>query len=99
MVRTAPNPRRTDASLSLAQSFITTDVSSDIFGEAAALSLEDPQMLTGGPRLTKREKDIMSLPWTNAYAAAAKTGMLPNASLPNPAPPLDLAAALSLIHI
>ena len=96
MVRTAPNPRRTDASLSLAQSFITTDFSSDLFGEAAALSLEDPQMLTGGPRLTKREKDIMSLPWTEAYAAAAKTGTLSNANLPNPAAPLDLAAALGL---
>ena len=101
MVRRPPDPRRTEASLSLAQSFITTDFSSDLFGEAA-LSLEVTSLhlppSRSEPRLTKREKDIMSLPWTSAYAAAAKTGTLSNAELPplELAPPLNLAAALGL---
>ena len=101
MVRRPPDPRRTEASLSLAQSFITTDFSSDLFGEAA-LSLEVTSLhlppSRSEPRLTKREKDIMSLPWTGAYAAAAKTGTLSNAELPplESARPLNLAAALGL---
>ena len=109
MVRRPPDPRRTEAGLSLAQSFITTDFSSDLSGEATlsleVTSLHLPQSRSE-PRLTRWEKDIMSLPWTSAYAAAAITGTLSNAELPPLDPPpldptgcgvrSDLAAALGL---
>ena len=109
MVRRPPDPRRTEAGLSLAQSFITTDFSSDLSGEATlsleVTSLHLPQSRSE-PRLTRWEKDIMSLPWTSAYAAAAITGTLSHAELPPLDPPpldptgcgvrSDLAAALGL---
>jgi hypothetical protein len=111
LVRRPPDPRRTEASLSLAQSFITTDFGSDpVLSGEAELSCEVTSLhllpSQSEPRLTKWEKDIMSLPWTSAYAAAAKAGTLSNAksrawaiaAMPplDSAPPLNLAAALGL---
>ena len=81
MVRLAPDPHRTEEGFTLAQSFITTGFGSDFFGGVQvtpiALPVSRLPPSASEPRLTRRERDVLSLPWSKAYAAAAETGMLP----------------------
>ena len=75
--------------LSLAQSFITTEWDPEYYSGARHTLEEQPALLPRSePRLTRRQKDVMSLPWSQSYAAAAMTGVLPESLRPPSLPPV-----------